>query len=213
MRLGIDFGTTRTVVAAVEDGRYPVASFDVEGGFRDYMPGLVARTPDGLVHGWEAEAALPADPDSGLRSLKRVIGHRAPEDPIIGFDTDALSLVTLFLSRLERAIREESNLDVGRGEPLQAMVAVPANASTQQRYMTLEAFEAAGFEVLGMVNEPTAGAIDYAHRHLVGVGGRSPKRYVVVYDLGGGTFDTSAVSLRDRRFDSHRLGGHQRVRR
>jgi hypothetical protein len=52
-----------------------------------------------------------------------------------------------------------------------------------------------------MVNEPTAAAIEFAHRNLGAVGKRSPKRYVVVYDLGGGTFDTSAVSLQDRRFE------------
>ena len=52
-----------------------------------------------------------------------------------------------------------------------------------------------------MVNEPTAAAIEFAHRNLGTIGKRSPKRYVVVYDLGGGTFDTSAVSLEHRRFE------------
>src|SRR5262249_53582747 len=66
---------------------------------------------------------------------------------------------------------------------------------------TVEAFKRAGFQVLGLINEPTAAAIEYAHNHLSALGKRSPKRYVVVYDLGGGTFDTSAVSLVDRRFD------------
>jgi molecular chaperone DnaK (HSP70) len=81
------------------------------------------------------------------------------------------------------------------------MIAVPANASTRQRYLTIEAFRRAGFTVVGMLNEPTAAAIEYAHRSLGVLSRRSPKRYVVVYDLGGGTFDTSAVSLSGRRYD------------
>ncbi|HSC89792.1 MAG TPA: Hsp70 family protein, partial [Polyangiaceae bacterium] len=87
------------------------------------------------------------------------------------------------------------------GEPLEAMVAVPANASTRQRYLTMEAFQRAGFTVLGLINEPTAGAIEFARHTLSALSARSPKRYVVVYDLGGGTFDAAAVSLVDRRFD------------
>ncbi|MGC4091779.1 MAG: Hsp70 family protein [Polyangiaceae bacterium] len=65
----------------------------------------------------------------------------------------------------------------------------------------MEAFTRAGFRVAGMLNEPTAAAIEYAHRALGALSRRSPKRYVVVYDLGGGTFDTSAVSLAGRRYE------------
>jgi Ethanolamine utilization protein EutJ (predicted chaperonin) len=98
-------------------------------------------------------------------------------------------------------IESKSNLQLGQREPLEAMIAVPAHASTRQRYLTIEAFQSAGFEVLGLVNEPTAGAVEYARHTLSALSARSPKRYVVVYDLGGGTFDTAAVSLKDRRFD------------
>src|SRR6478609_1266932 len=105
------------------------------------------------------------------------------------------------MRRIRSLLVEQSNLDVSDEEPLEAMVAVPANASTRQRYLTIEAFRRAGFEVLGMVNEPTAAAIEFAHRNLGTIAKRSPKRYVVVYDLGGGTFDTSAVSLEHRRFE------------
>src|SRR5690606_27645379 len=79
-------------------------------------------------------------------------------------------------------------------------VAVPANAASRQRYLTLEAFRRAGFTPVAMLNEPTAAAVELAHLHLGELGKKSPKRYVVVYDLGGGTFDTSAVSLEGRRF-------------
>lgn len=200
MRLGIDFGTTRTVVAAAIDGRYPVAVFESGGGFCDYIPGSAARRGSELTLGWDAE--LDSDVGGALRSIKRAVSRVSPDEPLgaIG-SVSALELTTRYLEELKQRIYESSNLDVAPGESLEAMVAVPANASTRQRYLTLDAFRRAGFKVLGMVNEPTAAAIEFAHRNLGAVGKRSPKRYVVVYDLGGGTFDTSAVSLQDRRFE------------
>ena len=202
MRLGIDFGTTRTVVAAVDGGRYPLATFDRGDGFVDHVPGVAAIDGNGALRtGWEAARLLGEPRGPVLRSIKRVVASLAPDDPVPGFDCTALELCTEFLAELRRAIVRSSNLDAREDDPLEAMIAVPANASSRQRYLTLEAFRAAGFEVAGMVNEPTAAAIDYAHRNLRDVGPSSPKRYVVVYDLGGGTFDTAAVSLRDNRFE------------
>src|SRR5687767_5384363 len=200
MRLGIDFGTTRTVVAAAVDGRYPVATFDSGTGFCDYIPGIAARRGDELTLGWDAE--LTDATGGALRSIKRAVSRVSPDEPLGALGAvSALELTTKYLEELKRRIYEGSNLDVAPDEPLEAMVAVPANASTRQRYLTLDAFRRAGFKVLGLVNEPTAAAIEFAHRNLGAVGKRSPKRYVVVYDLGGGTFDTSAVSLQDRRFE------------
>jgi len=198
MRLGIDFGTTRTVVAAVDDGRHPIAAFDEGGEFRDYIPGIAALRGGRLVVGWEAARALP-NATHAIRSIKRVATELSPDAPVPGLPgVTALDLVTAFLAELRRAIIEASNLTVDG--PLEAMVAVPASAASCQRWLTLEAFRRAGFSPIGLVNEPTAAAIEFAHRHLA-LGKRSPKRYVVVYDLGGGTFDASAVSLEGRRFE------------
>lgn len=203
MRLGIDFGTTRTVVAAAVSGRYPVAVFETAHGFSEFVPGLAVRDGARLELGFEARDGLAGRADSIVRSIKREVGARPPDDRLgeIGLDRTALELATDYLARLKRLLFEQSNLDLEPDEPLEAMVAVPANAGTSQRYLTVEAFQRAGFRVLGMLNEPTAAAIEYSHNHLGALGKRSPKRYVVVYDLGGGTFDTSAVSLVDRRFD------------
>jgi molecular chaperone DnaK (HSP70) len=189
MRLGIDFGTTRTVVAAAIDGRYPVAAFESGTGYCDYIPGIAARRGEELTLGWDAE--LGADLGGALRSIKRAVSRVSPDEPLGALGSvSALELTTRYLEELKQRIYEGSNLDVAPDEPLEAMVAVPANASTRQRYLTLDAFRRAGFKVLGMVNEPTAAAIEFAHRNLGSIGKRSPKRYVVVYDLGGGTFDT-----------------------
>jgi molecular chaperone DnaK (HSP70) len=203
MRLGIDFGTTRTVVAASIEGRYPVAAFDTGHGFSDFVPGLAVGSSAEMSLGWEAVERLTSTAPSALRSIKRVVSALSPDDAVMALAShpSALDLMTEYLTRLGRMIVERSNLDVGADEPLEAMVAVPANANTRQRYLTMEAFTRAGFKVVGMINEPTAAAIEFAHRSLGTLSRRSPKRYVVVYDLGGGTFDTSAVSLAGRRFE------------
>jgi len=202
MRLGIDFGTTRTVVAAVQDGRHPVAAFDHGGEFHDYVPGIAAMRGGRLLVGWEAARAL-ADGTAAhaIRSIKRVVGALAPDALIPELPgVTALELVTTFLRELRHSLVEHSNLELDPDEPLEALVAVPANSASRQRWSTLEAFRRAGFTPLGLLNEPTAAAVEFAHRHL-DLGRKSPKRYVVVYDLGGGTFDCSAVSLEGRRFD------------
>lgn len=216
MRLGIDFGTTRTTVAAVSDGRYPVVSFEVNGTFTEFLPGFASLSNHGLSYG--TDAALAGGPT--LRSVKARISGAMPDEILPEASStreavSALGLTSEYLKYVRRMLVECSNLSLRHDEPLEAMVAVPAHASTRQRYLTLEAFASAGFTVLGLVNEPTAGAVEFARHSLSALNARSPKRYVVVYDLGGGTFDTAAVSLKDRRFEligaegvSH-LGGNQ----
>ncbi len=214
MRLGIDFGTTRTVVAAAHRGRYPVVSFETADGFHDYLPGLAALNGRDLLFGADASRDLTIPL---IRSVKAAITGAAPDEPVRAWpqpDMSALQLTTEYLGYVRHMLVERSNLEISALDPLEAMIAVPASASTRQRYLTIEAFQRAGFEVLGLVNEPTAAAIEFAKNTLGALTNRSPKRYVVVYDMGGGTFDTAAVSLLDRRFDLlgsegiTRLGGN-----
>ena len=198
--LGIDFGTTRTVVSAVDRGNYPVISFQPEGGdVKDWYPSVVAARGNELVYGFEA-ALKQAEPDwQVLRSFKRQLGTTGPNDPVVLGDTriTALDLLTGFLEQLRRDLLGYSNLRAKAREKLAAMVSVPANANSNQRFITIEAFRRAGFEVRGMMNEPSAAGIEYAH--LLATGGGGAKREVlVVYDLGGGTFDSSAISLVER---------------
>lgn len=201
MRLGIDFGTTRTVVAAADGGRYPVASFQTDEGFVDYLPGFAGVGEGKLVYGANAEKL---GLQHQVRSVKAAISGRMPDAPVEQLgeaNVSALALTTEYLRYVKSMILHHSNLRLDEVEPLEIMASVPAHASTRQRYLTLEAFHSAGFDVLGLLNEPTAGAVEYVHHCLGHLSERSPKRYVIVYDLGGGTFDTAAVSLKERRFD------------
>jgi molecular chaperone DnaK (HSP70) len=104
-------------------------------------------------------------------------------------------LLTGFLRALEVALRTRSNLPraILKEKRFEAVVASPANAFCTQRFVTLEAFRAAGFTVRAMLNEPSAAGFEYAHRHARTL--TSKREHVLVYDLGGGTFDASLVLM------------------
>jgi molecular chaperone DnaK (HSP70) len=143
MKLGIDFGTTRTVVAAVHDARHPVAAFDDGGEFKEHVPGIAVVRRGELIVGWEAARALAAgETDYAIRSVKRVVQTLMPDHEVLPGVT-ALEVVTRFLADLRDKILTKSNL--GAREPLEAMISVPANAASRQRWLTLEAFRRAGF--------------------------------------------------------------------
>jgi molecular chaperone DnaK (HSP70) len=201
VRLGIDFGTTRTLVAAVDRGNYPVLAFDAGGDGCEHVPTVSAEVGGEIVHGWRAEeAALTGAPH--LRSFKRLLGRHGPEH-VVRIGTRELTLIELvssFLAALREEIAERSNLPKKkRSGAFEAVVSVPANAHSSQRWATLEAFRRAGFEVRALINEPSAAGIEFAHRHANAITGK--REHVAVYDLGGGTFDAALVSLAD--------GGHE----
>jgi molecular chaperone DnaK len=195
VRLGIDFGTTHTVVALVDRGNTPVVSF--EGG--DFVPSLVAleEATGERRYGWDA-FALRHEPGWALvRSLKRLLDGAGPgtELSIGRWRVPLGALLSGFFSALHRELVEASNAGLTADETLTAAVSVPANASTAQRFLTLEAFKAGGFLVEALLNEPSAAGFEYAHRYRRA----DPKReYLVVYDLGGGTFDASLLRMAGR---------------
>ena len=98
-------------------------------------------------------------------------------------------------SALRKALFEASTLDLKPGEPLEVMLGVPAHANSNQRFITVEAFRSAGFEVLGLLNEPSAASIEFGHRQH---DRQKTKDRILVYDLGGGTFDASLVELTEK---------------
>ena len=209
MLLGIDYGTTRTVVAAADRGNYPVVSFHTaDGDTQDWYPSLITARGDVRLYGLDA-ARHQDDPDWALlRSFKRQLSALGPTARItLGTGAvPALDLLTAFLAQLRRDLVERSNLRVTPHETLEAVIAVPANANSNQRFLTLEAFRRAGFHVRGLLNEPSAAGIEYAH-HARSAGPSARRELVVVYDLGGGTFDASVISMAARRHEVVRSAG------
>jgi molecular chaperone DnaK (HSP70) len=194
VRLGIDFGTTRIIVAFADRGNYPIISFDSpDGTAREWFPPLVAVQDQRRVYGWEAWAAQEEPGWTVVRSLKRALERAGPET-LVQIATQTVPMLQL-LGELCSALRinllEHSNLPAEAG-PLEVMLGVPANANSNQRYLTAEAFRQAGFDVLGLLNEPTAASIEFGHRERSSRQ-KKAKSQILVYDLGGGTFDASLV--------------------
>ena len=98
------------------------------------------------------------------------------------------------MAALRHQLVESSTLGALKSDRLQVMLGVPANSNSNQRFLTEEAARAAGFEVLGLSNEPSAAAIEFADRDR-SEGKNRAKGCLLVYDLGGGTFDVSLVAL------------------
>jgi molecular chaperone DnaK (HSP70) len=223
--LGIDFGTTRTVVSACDRGNYPVLGFLAHDGETcEHFPSVVAARGDELRFGFDA-LAVGGDPEWTLqRSFKRWLGEAGRPDRRVSIGTRELPLGELlggFLAALREAILKRSNLpkrlaklvknakNAKAKEPLRAVVAAPANALGNQRFVTLEAFRSAGFEVVAMLNEPSAAGFEYSHRWRSTLSAR--REHVIVYDLGGGTFDASLVRMRGARHDAIATAGLARL--
>lgn len=197
-RIGIDFGTTRVVVAAADRGNYPVITFESEDGQGcEWYPSLCAVRGAELRSGADAVACL-RDPDWRIvRSLKRMLATAGPNDTLHGWKVS--DLLTEFLRQLKSALIERSNLDLSADDRIEAAIAVPANANSNQRMITIDAFRRAGFEVCRMLDEPSAAGLEYAWRRPADA--KVKKRHVAVYDLGGGTFDASIISMGDTRHE------------
>lgn len=208
-RLGVDFGTTNTVVVCSDRGRYPViphvADTAIGQVVRDIFPSVLAYEHDTgrFLYGADAERCL-ARPGadrrySVVRSIKRLlrnyagggrIGHNVHPG---GFDT--AEVLTGFATALRESVRRSGLFPPS--EALQAIITWPANANGAQRYITRQCFREAGFEVIGTLNEPTAAAIEFADRTVRGnrAAARRLSASVAIFDFGGGTFDCSLVRI------------------
>jgi molecular chaperone DnaK (HSP70) len=195
MRLGIDFGTTRIIVAFVDRGNYPVVSFEApDGAAREWFPPLVAVRDQRRLYGWEAWAAQEEPGWTVVRSLKRALEGAGPET-LVQISTQTVPMLQLLgelCSALRTNLLERSNLPSVEAGLLEVMLGVPANANSNQRFLTAEAFRQAGFHVLGLLNEPSAASIEFCHRDRSSRQNKA-RSQILVYDLGGGTFDASLV--------------------
>lgn len=217
MHLGIDFGTTHSVVALSDRGNYPVVNFMADdNSVCDYYPSVLADNGRELRFGFDA-LAVEGDPGwHVVRSFKRAIyeqeGGFEQSIELPSGTMPAVDVIAAFLRHLRLDLKERSNLPKGHDvEDLGVVLAVPAQAPSAARLITLEAFRRADFRVLSMLNEPSAAGIEYAHRYRSTI--TAQRENVLVYDLGGGTFDSSLVLMRERKHDVllsrglSRLGG------
>ncbi len=180
--VGIDLGTTNSVVAVLEGGE-PTVIANSEGSRT--TPSVVAFSRNGeVLVGQSAKNQAVTNVDRTLRSVKRHIGTGWTTPDIDGKKYTAQEISARVLQKLKRDA--ESYL----GEPItEAVITVPAYFEDAQRQATKEAGEIAGLKVLRIVNEPTAAALAY------GLDKGEKEQTILVFDLGGGTFDVSLLEI------------------
>ena len=200
LAVGIDLGTTNSLVAALRSG---VPTVLRDGAGRTLLPSVVHYAPNGeVVVGDAARALAPRDPHNTIASSKRLIG-RAPADigpgtvpyALRALSTQAVGVATRagikspveIGSEVLRALKDRAEGALG-GVLVGAVITVPAYNNDAHRQATKDAAQRAGLNVLRLLNEPTAAAVAY------GLDTGNEGVYVV-YDLGGGTFDVSILRL------------------
>ncbi len=179
--VGIDLGTTNSVVSVLEGGE-PTVIANAEGSRT--TPSIVAFAKNGeVLVGEVAKRQAVTNPDRTIRSVKREMGSHWSVD-IDGKKYTAQEISARVLMKLKR------DAEAYLGETIaDAVITVPAYFNDAQRQATKEAGEIAGFNVLRIINEPTAAALAY------GLDKGSKEQTVLVFDLGGGTFDVSLLEL------------------
>ena len=179
--IGIDLGTTNSEVAIISGGRPQV----VREGDEAILPSCVGLDEAGnVIVGRQARNQAAAAPERTVLSVKRLMGTgtrvRMGEDEYTPQEISAFIL---------KALKERAQRALGR-EVRKAVITVPAYFTDAQRQATREAGEIAGLTVVRIINEPTAAALSYESR------GEGHRR-ILVYDLGGGTFDVSVVGIEE----------------
>ncbi|HEW97786.1 MAG TPA: heat-shock protein Hsp70 [Beggiatoa sp.] len=179
--VGIDLGTTNSEIAIVENGK-PIVIEDVG---RKILPSFVGMGENNeVLVGEPAKNQYVLYPERTIKSIKRQMGEEAKVEMAEQAYTPQ-EISAILLKRLKGIAEAYLNQPVHK-----AVITVPAYFSDAQRQATREAGEIAGLEVVRMINEPTAAALSYEADQ------KAHKR-ILVYDLGGGTFDVSVVSIED----------------
>ncbi len=186
--VGIDLGTTNSVVAVLEAGE-PVVIPNAEGGRT--TPSVVAFSKSGeVLVGEVAKRQAITNPDRTFRSIKRHMGESWKSDDVDGKKYTPQEISARTLMKLKR------DAEAYLGDTVtQAVITVPAYFDDAQRTATKEAGAIAGLEVLRIINEPTAAALAY------GLDKGAEDETVLVFDLGGGTFDVSVLEIGDGVFE------------
>jgi len=199
MIVGIDLGTSTSLVAAIRDGK-PRLILNERG--KTITPSVVGFSETGeLLVGEAAKNQAVAHPDRTVSSVKRIMGTNQ-RVTLGGKEYTPQEISALILAKLKR------DAESYFGQPVsEAVITVPAFFTDAQRQATKDAGEIAGFTVERIINEPTAAALAYGFQH------QEETKIILVYDFGGGTFDVSIIKMVEGAFKvlssagNNRLGG------
>lgn len=194
--IGIDLGTTNSCVAVMEGGE-PVVLVNAEGART--TPSVVAFSKDGeRMIGQVAKRQAVTNPDRTISSIKREMGtnHKTTID---GKNYSPQEISAMILQKLKADAESYLGTKVS-----QAVITVPAYFTDSQRQATKDAGKIAGLEVLRIINEPTAAALAYGLD-------KETDQKIMIYDLGGGTFDVSILEIGDGVFEVLATAGNNRL--
>jgi molecular chaperone DnaK len=210
--VGIDLGTTFSAIATLDDRGHPVTLPNRDGEMLLHSAVLLEDNDAGAVVGQAALDVALERPDHVATLIKRRMGYAAFGRRVAGRDFRPETLSAIIL----RKLAQDAALRLG--EVRQAVITVPAYFDDTRRKATKDAGRIAGLEVLDVLDEPTAAALAYSFQAPHGT--REPaadlilpteQRIVLVYDLGGGTFDVTLVRLMQRRFETLAIEGDVRL--
>ena len=195
--IGIDLGTTNSVVSVMEGGE-PTVITNPEGS--RITPSVVGFTKDGQrLVGQLAKRQAVSNPDRTIASIKRHMGESDYKVSVDGKDYTPQEISAMILQKLK------ADAEAYLGESVsQAVVTVPAYFNDSQRQATKDAGKIAGLEVLRIINEPTAAALAYGLD-------KDDDETILVFDLGGGTFDVSILELSGGTFEVLATNGDTRL--
>jgi molecular chaperone DnaK len=196
---GIDLGTTYSVVGYIDETGRPAVCRNSDG--QDTTPSLVYfESPDNIVVGRVAKETAGVFPDQVVSLIKREMGDRDWRREFFGREYTPPSVSALILSALVKDAEAEC------GRPVtDVVITVPAYFGLLEKDATRSAGEIAGLNVIGIVPEPVAAALHY------GVTGSADGTTFLVYDLGGGTFDISLITMTDTSVEVLAVGGNHRL--
>ena len=196
--IGIDLGTTNSCVAVMEGGK-PTVIANAEGDRT--TPSVVAYTKDGeRLVGKVAKRQAIVNHENTVISIKREMGTNY-KAKLNGKEYSPQEISAMILSKL----KEDAESYLGE-KVTQAVITVPAYFNDSQRQATKDAGRIAGLDVLRIINEPTAAALAYGLDK-----GENKNQKILVYDLGGGTFDVSILEIGDNVFEVLSTNGNTRL--
>jgi len=193
--VGIDLGTTNSVVAVLEGGD-PAVVANAEGNRT--TPSIVAFKGEEVLVGELAKRQAITNPDNTIRSIKREIGTTWKQK-FEGSDYTPQEISARILQKLKRDAEAYLGEDV-----TEAVITVPAYFNDAERQATKEAGKIAGLNVLRIINEPTAASLAYGLEN-------SEDQKILVYDLGGGTFDVSVLEISEGVFEVKSTAGDSKL--
>src|SRR5438132_12151098 len=208
--VGIDLGTTYSAIATLDDRGQPVTLPNRDGEM--LTPSAVFLDNGNAVVGQAALDVALEEPDKVATLIKRRMGHATLGKTVSGreFRPETLSAIIL------RKLVQDAAFRIGQVS--KAVITVPAYFDDTRRKATKDAGRIAGLDILDILDEPTAAALAYSFQPPRSTGDLNPEhvlpdeqRTVLVYDLGGGTFDVTVVRLTQRRFETLAIEGDVRL--